>query len=46
MKYKIVIGVNIADLEQQVNIYLDLGWTLQGGVSCEGTILYQAMIKI
>ena len=47
MEYEIVHGFDIGDLEKEVNLYLQQGWKLQGGVYKDNsTELYlQAMVK-
>lgn len=45
MIYKVVFGTTMTELNNEVNAHINLGFQLQGGVSCQANILYQAMIK-
>lgn len=31
-EYKVIVGVSIIDLEQQINEFLKMNWQVQGGV--------------
>jgi hypothetical protein len=44
LEYKIAAGTSIRELEIAVQFWLDLGWSLQGGVGV-GPYLYQALVK-
>jgi hypothetical protein len=45
MKYKIVNAKMIEELEVLVNKMIKDGWVLQGGVSADNTLIFQAMVK-
>ncbi|SMC38257.1 DUF1737 domain-containing protein [Chryseobacterium sp. YR221] len=45
MKYRIVIAPSASELENAVNVLLDLGWVLQGGLFSNEKGFMQAMIK-
>lgn len=45
MKYRIVTAPSANELESAINLLLDLGWALQGGVSVSEKGYAQAMVK-
>ena len=44
MEYKVLKAEKIIFLEQKVNEYLEKGWVLQGGISCDDDNYLQAMV--
>ena len=46
MKYKIIDGVTLIDLEVQVNNHLESGWKLQGGISVSTVRYYGSTYEL
>lgn len=45
MEYKILFRPNTGSLAKDVNDHIIQGWKLQGGVSTDGHLFFQAIIK-
>jgi hypothetical protein len=45
MEYKVIYTATVTELEANVNVFINEGWELQGGVCRDSQLLYQALVK-